>query len=116
MSRTVSIARRIALITLLSLAGCDLSDPYLRPGVWWPNGANEANLRAMVAVPSDLAFAEPAARADGGLAAAALNRLRQDRVRPLLDSGVAQLVPVSSGQAAQQPAPAPSAASPGSGQ
>jgi hypothetical protein len=100
--------RTTTLLLLLALAGCDLTDPYLRAGAWRPNGANEANLRAMVAVPSDLAVATPASPADGGLAAAALDRLRHDRVRPLPDSGVAQIVPVSSGSTPSPAAAAPS--------
>ena len=89
------------LILLLSLAGCNQTDPYLREGNWRPNGANAANLRAMVAVPADLVAARPAEPADGGLAADALDRLRHDRVRTLPDSGVAQVVPVSNGAPAQ---------------
>jgi hypothetical protein len=99
--------RSIALL-LLVLAGCDQADPYLRDGVWRPNGANAANLRSMVVVPSDLAVATRATQADGGLAAAAMDRLRHDRVRPLPESGVAQMVPVGSGSPAP-PATAPQA-------
>jgi len=46
--------RFTALFVLLALLGCDRTDPYLRDGVWHPNGANQANLRAMVALPSSL--------------------------------------------------------------
>jgi hypothetical protein len=92
--------RFVALLLLIDLtAGCDFIDPYTRPGVWHPNGANDVNLRAMVVVPSDLAVAAPSASGSGALAAAALTRLRQDRVRPLPDSGIAQIVPVSGGAA-----------------
>jgi hypothetical protein len=102
--------RPIALLLplLLALAGCNQNqfDPYKREGVWRPNGANADNLRAMVAVPADLVEAMPASPANGVLAAEALNRLRQDRVRPLPDSGLAQIVPVSGGTPAQ-PAAAP---------
>jgi hypothetical protein len=97
------------LLLLIALAGCDQIDPYKRPGAWRPNGANDFNLRAMVAVPSDLAQATPADSGDGVLAAAAAARLRHDRVRPLLDSGLARIQPVSTGSAA------PSAAAPPSG-
>jgi hypothetical protein len=103
-------ARSAALILLLAVAGCDSTDPYLRTGVWRPNGANDINLRAMVMVPSDLAVGTPAARDDGGLAAAAIFRLRHDNVKPLPDTGVAQVIPVGSG-AAPQVAP-PLAAAP----
>jgi hypothetical protein len=86
------LLRPIALLLPLLLAptACDQIDPYTREGAWRPNNANDANLRAMVAVPADLAAGEPASPADGTLAAAALNRLRHDQVRPLPDSGAAQ--------------------------
>jgi len=93
------------LCLLLVLAGCQQADPYRREGVWRPNGANEANLRAMVAVPADLVSAAPQAPADGGLAAAALDRLRHEKVYPLPDSGLAQVVPVSGASAPQAAAP-----------
>ncbi len=97
--------RSTALLLLLSLTGCDKIDPYLRDGAWRPNDANDSNLRAMVVVPSDLVMATPASPADGHLAAAAIDRLRHNLVRPLPDSGVAQLVPVSSASPAPPPAP-----------
>lgn len=102
------MSRSTALLLLLVVAGCDHIDPYRRAGVWRPNGANEANLRAMVVVPSDLVLAPPAAPADGGRAAAALTRLRRDNVRPLPESGIAQLAPVSGGPSAQPGAAPPS--------
>ncbi len=102
--------RTVLLLSLIpALSACDLTDPYLRAGAWRPNGANEANLRAMVAVPADLVLAAPQGPADGALAADALNRLRHDNVRPLPDSGVAQIVPVSGGTST------PPAAAPASG-
>ena len=104
---------RIALLLplLAALAGCDRVDPYTRPGNWRPNGANDANLRAMVAVPADLAVATPASPADGQLAATAVDRLRHDAVRPLMDSGLAEITPVSGGSSAP-PAAAPPAGAP----
>ena len=101
-------AHAAALVLLLAVAGCDRIDPYTREGAWRPNNANEANLRAMVAVPSDLVWATPASRPDGGLAAAAVARLRHDTVRPLPDSGLAQIVTVGTAQPAPaQPVPPP---------
>lgn len=85
----------------LTLAGCDATDPYLRDGVWRPNGANEANLRAMVASPSDLVRGVSAGAGNGQQAAAALDRARNDKVRPLSDSAIAKVVPVSSGGGSQ---------------
>jgi hypothetical protein len=81
--------------------------------VWRPNGANDSNLRAMARVPADLAAAIPAGPADGDRAAAAVARLRHDRVRPLPDSGLAQVVPVS-GSSATTAVPAPAAVAGGS--
>jgi hypothetical protein len=100
----------LLLPLLLAVTACNQTDPYLRAGAWRPNDANATNLRAMVAVPADLAAAMPAAPADGGLAADALNRLRHGHVRPLPDSGLAQIVPVSGGSAAS-PAAAPTSGS-----
>ena len=45
-------ASGIAVVVLL--AGCAETDPYLRPGMWQPTGANTINLAAMVANPRDL--------------------------------------------------------------
>jgi hypothetical protein len=96
----------LLLPLLLSLGGCNHTDPYLRDSNWRPNGTNAANLRAMVAVPANLITATQTGPADGNLAAAALNRLRHDQVRPLPDSGIAQIVPVA-GASPGQPAAAP---------
>ncbi len=86
----------LSLLALLVLAGCDVTDPYMREGTWRPNGANESNLRAMVAAPSDLVRGTPS-EGNGQQAAAALDRYRNDKVRPLPDSAVAKITPVSSG-------------------
>src|ERR1700722_18591537 len=67
MTRTTASFLPLALasLLLLALAGCAQTDPYTRPGAWRPNGANDANLRAMVVVPSDLVLARPAAHGYG---------------------------------------------------
>lgn len=76
---------RFAWLTLaiLGMAGCSAIDPLTKEGVWRPTGANDANLRAMVAVPSDLAFGRSARASDGDQAARAVDRLRTGRVYPL---------------------------------
>jgi type IV pilus biogenesis protein CpaD/CtpE len=96
------LGRRLLCIVVLTLAGCDATDPYLREGVWRPNGANEANLRAMVASPSDLVRGVVSVDGDGQQAAAALDRSRNDKVRLLPDSGIAKITPVSSGSGGSQ--------------
>ncbi len=82
---------RISLALLLLLAGCEAIDPTTREGMWHPNGANDTNLRAMVAVPADLVRGRTPEGGDGQQAAAALDRARHDKVRPLPDSAIAKL-------------------------
>ena len=48
------IRRPLICLSLLALAGCAESDPYRRPGMWQPEGANAANMAAMVERKSDL--------------------------------------------------------------
>ncbi len=89
MTRT---ARRAPLLLLLLLpAACAELDPFQRAGAWRPTAANEANLRAMVERPDDLAEGRGAVNAAGFSAAAAVDRLRGDRVRTLPDSGVSTI-------------------------
>jgi hypothetical protein len=104
----MTMPRFTVLLLLFALTACETTDPYLRAGAWRPNGANEANLRAMVVVPADLVAAVPPGRADGDLAAAAVDRLHHDHVRSLPDSGVAQIEVVGNGAAAGLAAALPS--------
>ena len=92
------LARALICVAALTLSGCDLTDPYSREGVW---RANEANLRAMVVSPADLARGVSAPGGDGQQAAAALDRYRNDKVRPLPDSAVAKVVAISAGSGSQ---------------
>jgi hypothetical protein len=92
----------LLLIPLFAVAGCQSIDPYQREGAWLPNNANATNLRTMVAVPSHLVAAGPAGRSDGALAAAAVDRLRHDRVRALHATGIAH-VTLTGAPAAAQP-------------
>lgn len=50
------MTRKLVFIGLLlaAAAGCSETDPYSRPGMWQPEGANAGNMAAMVANPSDL--------------------------------------------------------------
>jgi hypothetical protein len=95
------LARALICFAALTLSGCDMTDPYLREGVWRPNGSTEANLRAMVAAPADLARGVSAPGGDGQQAAAALDRYRNDKVRPLPDSALAKVVAISAGSGSQ---------------
>jgi len=70
----------------LALAGCaGLADPMERAGTWQPRGANEANLRAMIANPADLERGEGDPRGRARQAAGAIERLEDDAVKPLPD-------------------------------
>lgn len=59
------IAAMIAgLLVTSNLTGCSaLQDPYERPGTWASEGVNDANLRAMIADPNDLALGRGTERA-----------------------------------------------------
>ena len=72
---------------VLTLAGCEDLDPYHRQHVWYPTGASHANTAAMVANPHDMIRGHGTATADGAVADAAITRLRQDKVKPLLNPG-----------------------------
>ena len=80
-----------AAVPLLMLGGCAQIDPLTKEGIWRPTGANDANLRAMVAVPSDLAYGRAARTTDGRSAAQAVDRLRTGKVYPLQDVGISKV-------------------------
>lgn len=84
----------------LPLAGCSGTDPLYRGGLWRPNGANDSNLRVMIADPQDLVSGASSPGADGQVAAAAIERYRIDRVKPLPDSGIAKITSVAGGATA----------------
>lgn len=79
-------AVRLAAGPLLALlSGCVGPDPYDFPHTWRPTGANDANLAVMAARPADLARGRGTGPADGQVVAAAVDRLRSGRVKPLAD-------------------------------
>ena len=91
MSRHMTPWIGFAALPLLGLGGCAQLDPLTKEGDWRPTGANDANLRAMVAVPSDLAYGRAARTSDGRLAAQAVERLRTGKVYPLPDTGISRI-------------------------
>jgi hypothetical protein len=96
--------RLLLCAAVLGLGACglmDVMDPYKREGMWRPNNANEDNLRSMVASPSDLVRGVSSDSGDGQQAAAALDRVRNDKMRVLPDSAIAKVTPVSSGSGTQ---------------
>jgi len=97
---------RISLALLVvSVAGCASSDPYRRTDVWSPTGSNAGNIAAMVAEPNDLLHGRSDNTGDSQQAAAAIDRVRQDRTKPLPDSSGA--APPASSAPAPSPAAAP---------
>lgn len=73
------------LATLVLSACGSLVDPLEREGTWRPRGANEANLRAMIADPAHLqqGVGDPSGR--GRQATNAIERLEDDALKPLPD-------------------------------
>jgi hypothetical protein len=91
--------RAVPLAVLLSLAACSNTQPYSyydRPGTWKPTDANDANLRAMIANPGDLAQGAAASGSRG--ATRPVKRLLTDTVRPLPSNSASGIYGVSSQQ------------------
>jgi type IV pilus biogenesis protein CpaD/CtpE len=90
--------RVAALACLLGVAGCGPAyDPLSREGLYYPTHTNHQNLTLMVANPADLVRGTGSASADGQLAAAAVDRLRTDKVKKLPASDIATLSAGTSG-------------------
>lgn len=66
----------LCLPLVLALGACLQQEPYERAGTWQAGGANEANLRAMIANPGDLdRGVAPVSPARGEMGALAASRL-----------------------------------------
>jgi hypothetical protein len=75
---------RIGIIAaIISLGGCAAMDPFERPGLWQPMGANDLNRELQVARPTDLVLGRGTSDSEGFTAANAVDRLIRDRVRQL---------------------------------
>ncbi len=83
----------IASVCAIALSACSDRPEIDRPGTWHPTGANEQNLRAMVANPRDLYAGERATTSRGDSAARAVTRLLTDRRRQLLNVTVSRVAP-----------------------
>lgn len=99
MTYRIIIAASLALCSIVPLGGCELTDPYQRPGNWRPLGVNDANLAVMVSNKLELVQGTAPGESDGHLAAAAVDRLRRNRVKALPDSGVGPVTPIAVGGA-----------------
>ena len=65
------------------LAGCGNRDPYKRDDVWYPTGANAANLAAQVAHPADLVRGQNDPRQAAGGPARSVSRVWSDTPKSL---------------------------------
>lgn len=86
-------AAAAATATLLAgLSGCGPQyDPLTREGLFHPEHSNRTNLVLSVANPADLVRGTGSATSDGQIAAAAVERLRQDKVKRLPAADIAVL-------------------------
>ena len=88
----------LAAAVAAPLAGCGPGyDPLTREGLWNPTHTNRANLALQVANPADLVRGTGTTVSDGQLAAAAVDRLRNDKVKKLPASDISSIAAGSSG-------------------
>lgn len=87
----------VGVLLVLSACGPEY-DPLTREGLWHPEHDNRANLVLQVANPSDLVRGTGTVSSDGQLASAAVDRLRNDKVKKLPAADISQLAVGSSGQ------------------
>jgi hypothetical protein len=82
---------------LLGLAGCDQIDPLYRDGTWHPGHNNRVDLTLQAAYPADLVRGSGAHSSDGILAAAAVQRLHDNKVKKLPQNGTSDVIATSQG-------------------
>ena len=87
--KTAQALLRIGTIAAaISLGGCAAMDPFERPGMWQPIGANDLNRELQVARPTDLVMGRGTTDSYGVTAAAAVDRLQRDRVKALPQTSI----------------------------
>ena len=87
-----------ALGSLLALSACGPQyDPLSREGLFQPLRANRADLALEAANPADLVRGTGRSTSDGQAAVAAVDRLRQDKVKKLPASDVSTIAAGASG-------------------
>ncbi len=82
MTRSTALAF-VVLACSAMLTGCGNRDPYRRDDVWYPTGANAANLAAQVANPADLAGGRTDPKQLVAAPAKGVNRVWSDSAKPL---------------------------------
>jgi type IV pilus biogenesis protein CpaD/CtpE len=92
------LLRGTAICLLLATASCGPQyDPLTREGLWTPTHINRANLTLQVANPGDLTRGTGTTGGDGQVAAAAVDRFRNDKVKRLPASDISQVTAGNSG-------------------
>lgn len=87
-----AMLRRMAALAglgamLIGLGGCQYMDPYRRPGMWSPTGANQANLAAMAVNPEDLIQGHGATEGiPAVMVSTPVDRVLADKPKPLPDA------------------------------
>jgi hypothetical protein len=97
MQRKIVLAA--ASLAILTVAGCEEYDPLYRDGLWHPMHVNRTDLALMAANPAELVRGRGTPTADGQLAAAAVQRLHDNKVKKLPDAGLANIQVQSQGGA-----------------
>lgn len=93
------LLRGSAMCLLLGTAACGPQfDPLTREGLWEPTDhINHTNLTLQVANPGDLVRGTGTTGGDGQIAAAAVDRLRNDKLKKLPASDISQITAGNSG-------------------
>jgi hypothetical protein len=93
LSKRAAAGRGAALALALLAAGCGPRYDIDRPGTWQPIGANDHNLRAMLADPRDLTSGASTATDRANGPSRAVTRLYTDHRRQLLDVSLSKIAP-----------------------
>ena len=78
----------LAIVALAGLAGCAMTDPYQRQGVWRPQGSNEMNFELQVARAADLVQGRGSDETDADMVALAIDRMKRDKLKPLPSASI----------------------------
>jgi hypothetical protein len=97
----MTMPRKIVLaatsVAILAVAGCEDYDPLYRDGVWHPMHVNRTDLTLMAANPADLVRGHGTQTTDGQVAAAAVQRLHDNKVKNLPEAGLSDVTTKSQG-------------------
>ncbi len=83
--------KSVAVLLLFFMSGCADPGAFDQPGKWTADGANEANLRIMVANPNDLREGNDGPGALSAEAALPVHRLFQGQRAPLIQANASQI-------------------------